>query len=149
SLTGIGLHAYNGFSAYFLNFHLYTPDGFKKTVNTGFLDSITQGLFTTTEKDPSNPVLPNNIFLGGYLSPIMILREIEAEAGVEFSFRYEYDPTTGVINRYLEVGALIGESVDVVLDPLYDFSEFQVVEDEGEYYSQCAPIMKEASDPSK
>lgn len=149
SLTGIGLHAYNGFSSYFLNFHLYTPDGFKKTVNTGFLDSITQGLFTTTEKDPSNPVLPKNIFLGGYLSPMMILREIEAEAGVEFSFRYEYDPTTGVINRYLEVGALIGESVDVVLDPLYDFSEFQVVEDEGEYYSQCAPIMKEASDPSK
>lgn len=149
SLTGIGLHAYNGFSSYFLNFHLYTPDGFKKTVNTGFLDSITQGLFTTTEKDPSNPVLPKNIFLGGYLSPMMILREIEAEAGVEFSFRYEYDPTTGVINRYLEAGALVGESVDVVLDPLYDFSEFQIVEDEGEYFSQCAPVMKEASDPSK
>lgn len=149
SLSGVGLHGYNRFASYFLDFKLYTPDGFRKTFDATALTNLTGGLFTAVERDGSSPVLPVTAYLGGYLSPMMVLREIEAEAGVEFSFRYEYDPTTGVINRYLEVGALIGESVDVVLDPLYDFSEFQVVEDEGEYYSQCAPIMKEASDPSK
>ena len=149
TLDGVGLWNYNGYSCLYDDFHIYAPDGFQKVVTTGFLNDVCGGMFNVSEKNPSSPILPKTVHLGGYLSPMMILRRIESEAGIEFETQYEYNQTTGRIERTLYVTSLAGDTVDVVLDPLTDFSEFKITEDEGEYYSQAAPTFKEDFDASK
>lgn len=145
--AGVGLKAWNGMVCDFDDFTVFTPDGFQKTVNPSFLGNVTQGLFTY---DASGGVSSTTVFLGGYLSPMNILREIEAQTGYEFDFWYDYDPaSTPPLKRYFQLKERIGTTYDVVLDPLEDFSEFRIVEDEGEYYSQAVPIYKESNDPMK
>ena len=149
TLDGVGLWNYNGYSCLYDDFHIYAPDGFQKVVTTGFLNDVCGGMFNVSEKNPSSPILPKTVHLGGYLSPMMILRRIESEAGIEFETQYEYNQVTGRVERTLYVTSLAGDTVDVVLDPLTDFSEFRITEDEGEYYSQAAPTFKEDFDASK
>lgn len=140
--VSVCLKTWNACVMDFDDFTLVSPNGVKNTVDSAFVQSIVSSFFDVQS------VSSCTAFLGGYYSPMSILREIEAQTGKEFQFTYEYNPSSG-ITRHLSLVDQIGDSVDIVLDPFEDFTEFRIVENETDYYRKAVPVFREEKDPKK
>jgi len=143
TITHVGMKVGSSASVLFDDFTIYSPSGFKKTVDSTLIGQIIGSQFDI------GSVASGDVFLGGYYSPMNAIKEIEAQTGKEFQFTYTYDPTTKKIQRTADFLDSIGNSLDVVFDPLTDFEEFRIVEDETDTFSQAVPVYKEDKDPKK
>lgn len=76
------------------------------TINSTWLNTYFGDFFTI------GTVTAGKTFLySGTIGIMDLLREIETQTGCEFQFRYEYDPETDVIHRYLDFTLQIGKTI--------------------------------------
>lgn len=75
----------------------------------------------------------------GVISPMGLLREIETQTSCEFQFRYEYNPETLKIIRYLDFLEKIGKPHTTPIEIGYNTDNIEVEETEADLCIAAAP----------
>jgi hypothetical protein len=100
---------------------VYRSSSFSWTVNTTFISTYFGDLFDAGTL--SGPGTTTSTDYTGALTPMAILREIENNTGGEFQIRYEYNPTTLKIERYIDYLDAIGSTHSTIIDLQYNALE--------------------------
>jgi hypothetical protein len=120
----------------------FRSSSFTWTVNASFINTYMRNLVTPgVLTGPSTSTSYN-----GCLTPLSMLREIEANTGGEFQFRYNYE--AGRIYRYLDYLNMVGTTHTTPIELGYNAKNISVKINEEDSRIAAAPIGEPSSDTS-
>lgn len=123
---------------------VFRSSSFSWTVNSTFISTYFGDLFRSGTL--TGPGTTTATTYTGALTPMAILRQIESDTGGEFQFRYEYDPTTTQIKRYIDYYNTIGVEHTTIIDLSYNAVDLGLKIDETDTRIAAAPVGKPTSD---
>lgn len=106
-------------------------------LTTWFGNWFTIGTFET-------PIGKNTISFTGTLTRMMLLRLIEEETGNIFVTRYEYNPDTNIIHRYLDFKRSIGVEHLTPLEIGENTDKIEIATNEDDTFRSIVPIIKDS-----
>jgi hypothetical protein len=92
-------------------------------------------LFTPGEISPGQ-----SFSYSGTIGVMGLLREIEEQTGYEFSFRYEFNTTLGLIERFLDFVELRGRVHSTPIEIGYNTAKIELEESEADVAIAAAPL---------
>lgn len=106
-------------------------------LTTWFGNWFTIGTFET-------PIGKNTISFTGTLTRMMLLRLIEEETGNIFVTRYEYNPDTNIIHRYLDFKRSIGVEHLTPIEIGENTDKIEIATNEDDTFRSIVPIIKDS-----
>lgn len=115
---------------------LLYDDSFSWTVNSALIASTMGELYDAGDIDGPTDITTYS----GILTPLQMVNEIQNTTGGEFAFRYEYDPLTDSIKRYVDFHETVGVVHEDVIRVKKNMKDFVFNTDESNVYTASGPI---------
>jgi hypothetical protein len=125
-------------------YKVFRSSAFNWTVNSSFINTYCGDLFTPGVL--TGPGSTTTTDYSGALTAMAILRKIEEKRGGEFQFRYEYNPVSKEIIRYIDYFDSIGTTHTTIIDMAYNARNIELKVNESSTRIAAAPVGQPSND---